>query len=57
MAMDLNFAVPVSPFLCLDQPMVINTIAIMLINGCSKEVNLASASHDSGRTWSVGASG
>ena len=35
MAMRLNFKVASSVFLCLDQPMVIKTIAIMLINGCS----------------------
>lgn len=33
-----------SAFLCLDHPIVINTIAIMFINGCSNEVNRNEAS-------------
>lgn len=31
-------------FLCFDQPIVINTIAITLTNGCSREVNRKVAS-------------
>ena len=33
--MDLNLASLVTAFLCLDHPIVINTIAIILIKGCS----------------------
>lgn len=35
MAINLNFLALSITFLCLDQPIVINTIAIMFINGCS----------------------
>ena len=38
MAIDLNFASLVVAFLCLDQPIVINTIAMILTKGCSSEV-------------------
>ena len=34
----LNFDSLVNNFLCLDQPIVIRTIAMILINGCSKDV-------------------
>ena len=44
MAMDLNLASLVTAFLCFDQPTVINTIAIILINGCSNEVKRKEAS-------------
>jgi hypothetical protein len=39
----LNFASLAVPFLCFDQPMVIKTIARILINGCSRTVSLKSA--------------
>ena len=39
MAIFLNFPLLLSSFLCFDQPIVINTKAIILIKGCSKEVN------------------
>lgn len=42
--MDLNLALLVAIFLCLDQPIVINAIAIKLINGCSIDVNLTALS-------------
>lgn len=35
MAISLNFLALSITFLCLDQPIVISTIAIMFINGCS----------------------
>jgi hypothetical protein len=44
MAMHLNFAPLVVAFLCLDQPIVINVMAKILINGCSKDVNLIAES-------------
>ena len=44
MAIDLNFNSLETAFLCLDHPIVINTIAIMFINGCSNEVNRKEAS-------------
>ena len=44
MAIDLNFNSLETAFLCLDQPIVIKTIAMILINGCSKEVNRSEAS-------------
>jgi hypothetical protein len=37
----LNFDADVVNFLCFAQPIVINAIAIILISGCSKEVNLS----------------
>ena len=40
MAIDLNFALLVVAFLCLEKPTVINITAIILINGCSKAYNL-----------------
>ena len=42
--MDLNFASFVDAFLCLDQPTVINAIAIILTKGCSSEVKRKEAS-------------
>ncbi len=44
MAIDLNLASLVVAFLCFDQPMVIRVMAIIFVNGCSKEVNLKAAS-------------
>lgn len=41
--MDLNFEVLSAAFLCFDQPIVIKTIAIILIRGCSNEVNRKAA--------------
>lgn len=38
---DLNLDWLESAFLCLDQPIVIKVIAIILVSGCSNEVNLA----------------
>lgn len=41
--MFLNFILSFNDFLCLDQPIVIRIIAIMLIIGCSNEVSLKAA--------------
>src|SRR5690554_1013692 len=39
-AIDLNFALSVAAFLCLENPMVIKITAIRLISGCSSAYNL-----------------
>lgn len=39
--MALNFAFASMAFLCFDHPIVIKTIPIILIKGCSIEVNLS----------------
>lgn len=39
----LNFASLAVVFLCLDQPMVINTIPMIFIKGCSKAVSRMAA--------------
>ena len=41
--MVLNFFLPSNAFLCLDQPIVMRIIAIILISGCSKEVSRKAA--------------
>lgn len=44
MAIFLNLSVAKSSFLCFDHPIVINTIAIKLIKGCSIDVKRSAAS-------------
>ena len=44
MAIFLNLPLLLSSFLCFDHPIVISANAIILINGCSNEVNLKAAS-------------
>lgn len=43
MAKFLNFECESVSFLCFDHPIVINMMAMILISGCSKEVNRNSA--------------
>ena len=41
--MVLNLFLPSNAFLCLDQPIVMSIMAIILVNGCSNEVSRKAA--------------